>query len=289
MWGTLVMVLAHPAAIRRNLARRTVCRAAVWSGYCSLAARFGAGGGRILCYHSITPAPHNRCAVSTRAFLRQMMHLAGRYHVVPVAHLVKLIKEEKPIPPKTVAITIDDGFQDAYTHAYPILAQLGLPATIFILADTGGSDEKEGRISDLPQPGSLSWKEILDMSRHGIDVGSHGMTHASLRSLSPGVAQYELERSREIIESKLGKSIEGFAYPYGTFRDFDDSIIKHVEATGYEWAVSTISGLNTHRTSPYALRRVAVLRDDQSLFERILQGALDPWVGMQWLGRFLRD
>ena len=100
--------------------------------------------------------------------------------------------------------------------------------------------------------------------------------------------KYELEYSKARIESELTVPIKGFAYPYGAFKDTDPKIGKRISASGYSWAVTSVSGANDNNTNPFALRRTVIMRDDGfEGFKRALCGALDGWIIMQKGGYYL--
>lgn len=252
-------------------------------GYCLWARHHGnRQTARILCYHGINPSPRNMYAISTDDFAAQMRHLAEHYTILSVDHLVNLLRKGRPLPPKAVAITIDDGFRDAYTHAYPILNELALPATLFVPVDMIGVASPPPLKRPLPQKEFLSWDQVREMGRNGISFGSHALTHISLSHLSPEEAEYQIRVSRTRLEDETGQRVTGFAYPYGTFRDMNMDIQSMVAAAGYTWAVSAISGTNHYKTDPFALRRSKVERwDGMFMFTRIMSGALDPWAIVQ--------
>ena len=116
----------------------------------------------ILMYHSINPHSDPcvaRLIVSPQCFQRQMRFLKdNRYNVVTLKTLAELIKNKKKIPPRTLAITFDDGYKDNYTYAFPILKGYSLPATIFLILNEIGR----------PQNDRLSWGEIKTMRDSGI-------------------------------------------------------------------------------------------------------------------------
>jgi peptidoglycan/xylan/chitin deacetylase (PgdA/CDA1 family) len=98
----------------------------------------------------------------------------------------------------------------------------------------------------------LSWREIDEMKRYGIDVGSHTLSHPDLTRLTPARAEHEIRRSREIIEDRLGARAECFAYPYGRY----DEAARDIVRRHYSCACSTRLGLADHDSDPHALERV---------------------------------
>jgi peptidoglycan/xylan/chitin deacetylase (PgdA/CDA1 family) len=124
----------------KRLGRPVMASVAYFGGYCALADRLGANStAQILSYHSIGDHPADPYAVTTGDFANQMAYLAERFTVLSMDQLADRLGEEKPLPPRAVAVTLDDGYRDSYTQAYPILARLGIPATIFLPVGFMGS------------------------------------------------------------------------------------------------------------------------------------------------------
>ena len=88
----------------------------------------------ILIYHRVhrEARPFSIETTSPEAFRGQMEHVARNFHVLPLGEMVRRLGSGEPIPRRSIAITFDDGYEDNYTEAYPILRELGLPATIFL-------------------------------------------------------------------------------------------------------------------------------------------------------------
>jgi peptidoglycan/xylan/chitin deacetylase (PgdA/CDA1 family) len=271
----------------KRAARHTVAMGAYYSGFCGLVRLLGGGrGARILCYHSVSAEPRGAFAVSTTDFAAQMKQLRERCALIGLDELGELVRNGGAIPEGAVAVTIDDGFRDAFTNAFPVLASLKIPATIFLPVALIGRVGVETR---LPQKDFLSWAQVREMRQNGVCFGSHSLTHVSLKRVTHDEACRQLEDSKEIMEQELGEPIRGFSYPYGTFRDWDREVEEMVEAAGYAWAVAGISGLNYSNSDPFALRRTKVERDDgMPVFEKILSGALDSWILVDRFGTFLQ-
>jgi peptidoglycan/xylan/chitin deacetylase (PgdA/CDA1 family) len=193
--------------------------------------------------------------------------------------LVRIVRERGVIPPRTIALTIDDGFEDAYTHAYPVLREFGVPATLFLPVDLIGLRGSSRGANGLPQGRFLSWDQVREMIGHGLDFGSHTLGHTSLTKLTLAEVAYQLERSKSRLEEELGRPVSGLSYPYGRFSDFNLEVERLAAAAGYMYAVSGVSGVNDHASDLFALRRTPMARGDGTyVFEKALRGALDPWV-----------
>ncbi len=139
---------------------------------------------------------------------------------------------EKSIPPKSVLITIDDGYQSAYDVGWPILKKYGYPFTMFVYLEYISKGGK-----------SMTWEQLGEMRDAGVEIGSHTISHQDLRrkpSKAPGTYEEwlaaEVGKSREVIEERLGIRCATIAYPFG---HNNDTIHKAVKAAGYEAGFTT--------------------------------------------------
>jgi peptidoglycan/xylan/chitin deacetylase (PgdA/CDA1 family) len=231
------------------------------------------GSVRILYYHSISDAPI-RSSVSPAAFAEQMEHLRENgYRVLSLADVVRHIATRAAFPEKCVALTLDDGFKDNYQEAFPILQRAGFTATVFLTAAYIGTDRLPTltRTDFVPRP--LGWNEVKEMHRHGIEVGSHTLTHPMLSRVSPDLARREIVESRRVIEEVLGAPVRFFCYPRG---DFDGNVKRLVRDAGYLGACTTLPGVTDLSTDLYTLKRTYVSPQDTGReFAKKLAGAYD--------------
>jgi peptidoglycan/xylan/chitin deacetylase (PgdA/CDA1 family) len=212
----------------------------------------------ILMYHSVNPNAHpkNRLVVSANSFKRQMHFLKScHYNVIPLESVARLIKDRKKLPPKTVAITFDDGYKDVYVYAFPILRKYNLPATIFIIVNEIGR----------PQQDRLNWDEIDKMQESGIiDFGSHCLGPEPLVNIkSEGIIREEIFDSKRALEARLGSPILAFSYPEGKF---NDKIRQLVIGAGYRVAVTTKPGKSFPNDDIFALKRLRISSTSDNLF-----------------------
>ena len=108
--------------------------------------------------------------VSRGMFEQQMRLLKEKgYRVISIDQFFDFLEFKSTLPPKSVVITIDDGWRSAYEIAFPILQKYGYPATLFIYTD---------RIIDTPQ--TLSWGLLQEMAGYGIDIQCHTKSHRNL-------------------------------------------------------------------------------------------------------------
>ena len=210
----------------------------------------------IICYHCVKDEafPHLRPA-KVADFENQMRYLSKKYNPISLERMAQHIQNEMSLPSKAVAVTFDDGYQDNYENAYPILKKYHIPATFFLTTSFIGTGEiprwdKEFYTADKAL--MLSWEQVREMSDSDISFGSHTLTHPFLTRIPRKQAQREIRLSRDIIEQKIGKPVTTFAYPSG---NFDSEIKEIVKAAGYTAAVSTIPGYNTLHDDVHVLKR----------------------------------
>jgi peptidoglycan/xylan/chitin deacetylase (PgdA/CDA1 family) len=98
----------------------------------------------------------------------------------------------------------------------------------------------------------MTFDEIAELAADGHEIGSHGMTHRMLPECDDESLKYEVERSRQAIQERLGRPIESFCYPNG---DSDARSARAVAAAGYRRAVTTAWGRNGEQADPFRLRR----------------------------------
>jgi|UniRef100_A0A7V3RI92 peptidoglycan/xylan/chitin deacetylase (PgdA/CDA1 family) len=126
-------------------------------------------------------------------------------------------------------ITFDDGEENLYYYAFPILKKYHCRAIIFLIAGYIGK-ENTWDIS-IPRNRYLSWKQILDMQKYGIVFGSHTMTHRNLTRLGINEIEYEVVESKKYLERYLGE-VEMISYP---FNRVNEMVLKIVKKAGYKY------------------------------------------------------
>ena len=108
--------------------------------------------------------------VTQAAFEEQMKFLKEKgYRVITLNQFIDFLEFKRPIPKKSVVITIDDGWRSTYEIAFPILKKYGYPATLFVYTDLIVGSKK-----------TLSWDLIQEMASQGLDIQGHTKTHRTL-------------------------------------------------------------------------------------------------------------
>lgn len=119
----------------------------------------------------------------------------------------------------------------------------------------GVDQSKPGGSAEYNGDQMLNWDQVTEMSRDGIDFGSHTVTHPLLIFESDATIHRELQFSRETLSEKLNRSTRAFAYPNGAW---DDRVRHLVKEAGFDCAFTTERGLHRCGQDPYTIRRVLI-------------------------------
>jgi peptidoglycan/xylan/chitin deacetylase (PgdA/CDA1 family) len=251
----------------------------------------------ILMYHSISDEtefghPYFWINTSRNRFAQQMQLLKeSNYTVISLTEAVDML-EAPQCRDKTLAryvvLTFDDGYCDFFRHAWPILADHGYTATMFIPTAFIGNSRIRFNGREV-----LTWGEIRELHGSGISFGSHTMSHPRLYGLPWKEVRRELCGSRKRLEGELGAPVNSFAYPYA-FPQEDTGFIaqfkRELIEQGYRTAVTTAIGLAQGGNDPLCLRRLPVNEgDDERLLIAKLSGAYDWLHGVQYISRRIKS
>ncbi len=213
----------------------------------------------ILLYHHVADIePASRYYISPQVFQAQMeaLHQWG-YTAVPISTIVEVITKGGELPPRPVVITFDDGNEDVYTNAFPIMQELGFVGTFFIIGQTIGATHV---VTDA---------QLEEMISAGWEIGSHSMSHLDLTQRHDQV-QYEIGLSKSTLEKELTTKVEVFAYPYGTT---DPYLVSKVQDYGYLAAVGLGTSFQHSLATLYYLSRMEV----QSIYDMDKFASMLPW------------
>jgi peptidoglycan/xylan/chitin deacetylase (PgdA/CDA1 family) len=222
----------------------------------------------VLTYHRIEEPPgrsdEDPFFVAPRVFEKQMAHLAAQgYETVFAGELAKAVESGSELPPKPVVLTFDDGFASVCERGAPMLAALGLKATIFLITER----HQEHR------PGYLTRDDIRSLGEGGLfEFGSHTRRHRPLTSFDPGKRHAEVEGSKRYIEDLTGRECAVFCYPFG---DLDERVIESVRSAGYRGAFCSSRGVLHASGTRWTLARVPGLTQPLEHFADELRGWRD--------------
>lgn len=196
----------------------------------------------ILYYHSVMQENGNELRMPPEQFEAQMAYLKNRgYQSISFEQLYQATYKGGALPERPFLITFDDGYVDNFTTAFPIIAQHGFTATIFMVT------------SYINGAGYLSWGQLGELVANGWEIEGHTAKHPYLTKLDPNTMVSELTLSKELLERELGQPVDFFAYPYG---DLNDDVIQALKDTGYLMAVTTERGWANSNTDEWHLQRI---------------------------------
>ncbi len=203
----------------------------------------------ILGYHCVGPFRDDHVpTVSAEAFERQLAFIRRRrYRIVPVETFAACLLERRPFPRRSLAITFDDGYEETASVAWPLLKRFEMPATVFITP------------MEIGRPGFLTWAQVEELAREGMDIGSHTMSHSYLPLVADDQLAQELVSSKHTIEEHLGRPVRVLSYPVGGFTQQVQALAKQA---GYEAACTTNRVSTPNGRDPFALRRIKVTEID---------------------------
>ncbi len=228
-------------------------------------------------YHSISDGvqnvhPYYRTLTAPSVFADQMRFLhENAYQVIDLMTLVENMNAGRGPAPRSVVLTFDDGLHDFYTNAFPVLQEYRFPATVFLV--TGLIDQG----TDFQGRRCLSWDHVRELGKHGVSFGSHTVSHPVLSQISQNQLLLEIVRSKERIESELGRNVDAFSYPFALpehDRAHLKKLVTMLSLSGYRCGVSTRIGTTSKAHNIFCLRRLPVNSlDDNRLLKAKIDGA----------------
>ena len=194
-----------------------------------------AGHVPILMYHyvRVNPNPSDVAgrvlSVTSANFSEQMKwaHDHG-FHTISLGDLYTAIAGGQKLDRKTMVLTFDDGYDDFHTTAWPILQKNGFEATAYIVGGFVG------------RPGYMTWDQVIDLDRAGVDIGAHTLTHPDLTKQTAAEAEAQIRGSKSMIEDHLGHAVLDFCYPSGRF---NAAVVNDVRRAGFRDATTTAPGV----------------------------------------------
>ena len=205
----------------------------------------------ILMYHAVhvmdpSEASNANLIVAPDNFEAQIKAMvdAGYYFLTPEEAYKALTENALPAK-KVVWLTFDDGNEDFYTIAYPILKKYKAKATNNII--TGFV--KKGNA------GNLTVKQMKEMMAHGMSFQSHTVNHPDLSATDKATQKVELTDSIDFLENKLNTKVNTIAYPSGRYNQTTLDLAKKT----YKLGLTTNEGLASAKDGLLSLNRVRIL------------------------------
>ena len=235
----------------------------------------------MLMYHSVSDrseegvAPYYRTTTSPKVFAEQMALLQTEgWDAVSLKAGLQALHDGGDARRKIVALTFDDGFRDFRTAAFPVLRRHGFSATVYLPTAFIGKEPIQFKAHEC-----LTWDEVRELHRAGIEFGSHTVNHPELVRLPWAEVEKEVRDSKADIEQRLGVRVVSFAYPYAfprAQREFVSRLSRFLRETGYESCVTTDIGRASAGTDLFGIPRLPANDcDDARLLKAKLAGAYD--------------
>ncbi|MFA5125222.1 MAG: polysaccharide deacetylase family protein [Patescibacteria group bacterium] len=201
----------------------------------------------VLMYHHVALAPEGSALPGLyhdpEVFEDQLRTLKlDCYSGIFVAEIGQYLQGDYRLPAKPVALTFDDGYDDMYINAFPLLKKYGMRGTMYIIVEA------------LGLPGYLTNDQVKEMSESGyVEIASHTLNHANLKTVSDSKAWQEIFDSKGSLEKIIGQPVTDLAYPFGYFRRREEAYCRRA---GYLTCVSTYQGVIQSLDRRYSIFRL---------------------------------
>ena len=232
----------------------------------------------VLTFHKIdeTPSVTSFPPALFESFMEKLIR--NGYRTVGLTDAVENLYRGAPLPEKTFVLTFDDGYRSVFSDAFPVMKRHGMSATVFLTVGDPAKPRPGGRMPPLNGSEMLSWAEVTEMREAGIRFGAHTLTHPDLTRLGTEQTEYEIVKSKEIIERVLGEPVRSFAYPYGRY----DERSMGIAGRFFDCACSDELGLLTPESNRFALERVdAYYLKNERLTGLMLSGLFPYYVRLR--------
>ncbi len=221
----------------------------------------------VLCYHRVIPKPTSDYDLTPEQLEAHFQYfMSNGYTPITARQFLEYRKKPALFPEKPIILTFDDGSKSHYTQVLPLLKKYGFKATFYLFTNAIMHGSKERW---------LTWEEVMEISKAGMDIGSHTVTHPYLTARNKmDEQQYkvwlekELTQSKKVLEEKLNIPVNTLAYPFGLY---DTEVEAAAIRAGYTGMLTLNAGLNGLRDNPHRMkRRIMVNSIGPKSLEKIL-------------------
>ncbi|MFA6338771.1 MAG: polysaccharide deacetylase family protein [Candidatus Paceibacterota bacterium] len=199
----------------------------------------------IIVYHSVRPyyegqtLEEKEFSITPDSFEKQLQYLKDNgYTTIALQDIALSLTQNKKLPLKPISINFDDGWENQYVYAFPLLKKYGFTATFFVYTNT------------INHRNYLTLEQLLELDRAGMEIGDHTKSHPYLFKITdPIELREEIVVSKENLEKILGKKVNVFSYPFGNSSPESIEIIKEagftLARTGYWGKYHTLNDIYT--------------------------------------------
>lgn len=206
--------------------------------------------GVVLLYHRFDEDRYPTTNIRMRQFEAQLDYLQQNgFTIWPLRRLLDAVLNQRTVPDKTIALTVDDAFLSVYQHAFPLIKKRHVPLTVFV--SSGPVDNRMG--------GYMSWKQMREMQRHGVDFANHSTSHGHLQERREGEDESawetrvaaDITHAQQRIDAELGdQGTKLFAYPYGEFNCSLGKLVRKLGYTGISQSSGALGPLSRREAIP---------------------------------------
>jgi peptidoglycan/xylan/chitin deacetylase (PgdA/CDA1 family) len=231
----------------------------------------------ILTFHSIDSSG-SVISVSPARFERILRGLKQKgFRTLCFDEVIDWLQGQQVLTAPSVVLTFDDGYENLYSEAFPLLQELEFKATVFLTTGyCGKTNQWPTQIAGIPPMPMLRWEQIKEMAQAVFGFEAHTQTHPALTQLPVETARKELAECQLDIEDRLGKKVRFFAYPYGKISDGVYELAREY----FDAACSTNFGFTDLESDRHLLERI-----DMYYFSGMLSSTV---FGSPFYRRYLR-
>lgn len=228
-------------------------------------------GINVLMYHQIGEfepmAAHRSTYCHVRRFAAQMawLHRFG-YTALRIDEVLACVRGERAIPARAVALTFDDGYENFYQYAWPILQRYRFPAMVYLISGMIGQPASWFARDGRATPPLMDATRLRQLRKEGVDFGGHSVSHVKLAEQDRARMRHEVFDCKAQLEDTLGETVAHFCYPYGSH---DMAVVEAVAEAGYASATTCVRGRANTQDDPLTIPRKAISYGDN-------------WFGFVW-------
>lgn len=207
-----------------------------------------------LLYHIINRSVYDKIAIAEEAFEAQLVYLqANDYTMLSLEQAIDILNGTQAAPQRSVLLTFDDGYEDNFSTALPLLRSYGMVATQFVISAYVGRSNRWNPKACY-DVNHMTWDELRLWQQAGCSIGGHSHTHLCMSRLSETELHDEVARNKSVLEEHLQTPMRAFSYPYGAFTP----LVQRVVSEQYEVAFAVDNGEMLPQTHLHARHRLTV-------------------------------